>query len=91
MLVASALLAGPLRAGAADHEPSVLHGLGDMTIGTVLAWPLTILEASMHGPPVAGTVVGVMAGAARAAQTFFAGAVEVSTAFDPWGTKKRRR
>ena len=50
--------------------------------------PKTVLEATLDGPPVVGTVVGVLAGTARALQTVVGGFVEMANGCDLWGTKK---
>lgn len=83
------LAAGPI--AASEQDPSFGHGLGKMVGGVIFEWPKTIVDATLTGPPVAGTVVGIIAGAARAAQTVVAGAVEMGAGFDPWGSKRRRR
>lgn len=69
----------------------MMRGFGKIIGGPLFEFPKTIIEATLEGPMVAGTLVGVVAGAARGVQTMFAGAGEVAAAFDPWGTKKRRR
>ncbi len=90
--VAAAVLLGVATSGgASEQDPSFGHGLGKMVGGVIFEWPKTIVDATLTGPPVAGTVVGIIAGAARAAQTVVAGAVEMGAGFDPWGSKRRRR
>ena len=69
-------------------EPSFLHGVGQVIGGIVFELPKTVLEATLEGPPVVGTVVGLLAGTARAFQTTVGGVVEMAAGFDPWGTKK---
>ena len=70
-------------------EPSVMHGLGQVVGGLIFELPKTVLQATFENPPVLGTVVGLLAGTARALQITFAGLMEIGAGFDPWGTKKR--
>ena len=74
-----------------DHQrtPSMMHGAAKIIGGLIFEWPKTIVDATVEGPPIAGTMVGVLAGAARAVQTVVAGAVEMAAAFDPFGAKSR--
>lgn len=69
----------------------MMRGFGKIIGGPLFEFPKTVIEASLEGPMVAGTIVGLLAGAARGVQTMVAGAGEVAAAFDPWGTKKGRR
>ena len=69
-------------------EPSFVHGVGQVVAGLVFELPKTVLDATLTGPPIAGTVVGLLAGTARALQTTVGGLVEMAAGFDPWGTKK---
>ena len=69
----------------------MMRGLGKIVGGLIFELPKTVIEASLEGPPVAGTLVGLLAGTTRSVQTVFAGVGEVAAAFDPWGTKKRHR
>ena len=69
-------------------EPSVMHGLGQVIGGLIVELPKTVLDATLTGPPVVGTAVGLLAGTARALQKTVGGIVEMATAFDPWGTKR---
>lgn len=87
---AAALLAAP-GAWASEQDPSFGHGLGKVGGGLIFEWPKTIVDATLTGPPIAGTLVGIFAGAARAAQTVVAGFVEMGAGFDPWGSKRHRR
>ncbi len=82
------LIHAPVAADA-QTEPSVLHGVGQVVGGVLFELPKTVLEATFENPPVLGTVVGLLAGTARAFQTTFAGLREIGTSFDPWGAKKR--
>ena len=79
----------PPPAWAEDHQrkPSMMHGAASVIGGLIFEWPRTIVEATTEGPPIAGTMVGILAGAARAAQTVVGGVVEMATAFDPFGMK----
>ncbi len=78
-------------AAAEQSEPSFLHGVGQVIDGLVFELPKTVLEATLEGPPVVGTAIGLLAGAARAAQKTVGGIVEMSAGFDPWGTKRHHR
>lgn len=70
-------------------DPSFMRGLGKTLDGVVLELPKTILEGTLAGPPVVGTVMGALGGAARALQKTFSGLAEMSAGFDPWGTKRK--
>jgi len=72
-------------------EPSFLHGVGQVLDGLVFELPKTVFEATLEGPPVVGTAIGLLAGAARAAQKTVGGVVEMAAGFDPWGAKRRHR
>ena len=72
----------------AQSEPNFLHGVGQVVAGLVFELPKTVLDATLTGPPIAGTVVGLLAGTARALQTTVGGLVEMAAGFDPWGAKK---
>ena len=78
-------------ASASETDPSFLHGLGKTIAGIIFELPRTVVDATLTGPPVAGTVVGLMAGTVKALQTTAAGLAEMAAGFDPWGDKKRRR
>lgn len=73
-----------------QSEPSFLHGVGQMVAGLLFELPKTALEATLAGPPVVGTAIGLLAGAAQAARKTVGGFVEMSAGFDPWGTKRKR-
>ena len=47
----------------------MMHGAAKIIGGLIFEWPKTIVDATVEGPPIAGTMVGVLAGAARAVQT----------------------
>ena len=70
-------------------DPSFLHGVGKTIDGLVLEFPKTVLEGTLAGPPVVGTVLGALGGIARAFQKTFAGLMEMSAGFDPWGAKRK--
>ena len=69
-------------------EPNFMHGVGQVVGGVLIELPKTVIDATMTGPPIVGTIVGLFAGTARALQVTAAGVVEVSQGFNPWGTKK---
>ena len=84
------LTAPPMTFGAEQSEPSFMHGLGQVVGGVLLELPKTVVQATLDGPPVVGTAVGLLAGASRALQTTVGGLVEIVSGFDPWGTKRKR-
>ena len=69
-------------------EPNFGHGVGQVIDGVLFELPKTVLGATLEGPPVVGTMVGLLAGTARALQKTVGGVVEMATAFDPWGAKR---
>lgn len=77
-------------AAEARKEPSFMHGVGQVISGIVFELPKTVLDATLSGPPVVGTAVGLLAGTSRAIQKTVGGVVEMSEGFDPFGTKRRR-
>ena len=89
LLTVTLLTASPVDA-AQQSDPSFLHGVGQVIAGLLFELPKTVLDATLTGPPVAGTMVGLLAGTARALQVTAGGLVEMSAGFDPWGTKRRR-
>ena len=72
---------------ATDGAPSLMEGLGKVVGGLVFEGPKTLLKETLENPPVVGTVMGLLAGVARALQVTASGIAEMSAAFDPWGTK----
>jgi len=80
--------AGSVHAAEAKPDPSFLHGAGQVVAGALFELPKTVLDATLTEPPVIGTMVGLLAGAARALQVTTAGLVEMAASFDPWGTKR---
>lgn len=90
ILSAFFVIAPSASAAEPSREPSFLHGLGEVIDGLVLELPKTILEGTLGGPPVVGTVIGALAGTAQAAQKTVAGVLEMSEGFDPWETKRRQ-
>ncbi len=77
----------PVQAADPPRDPTLGHGFGEVVRGVVFELPKTVLDATFNGPPIAGTLVGIVAGAARAVQRTVAGVVEMGRAFDPWGLK----
>ena len=74
-----------------QSDPSFLHGVGQVIGGILFELPKTVLDATLTGPPVAGTAVGLLAGTARALQTTVAGLLEMAAGFNPWGITRTRR
>ena len=89
-LLAACLVLFPavLQAAEQKSDPSFLHGLGKMIDGVVLEFPKNVLEGTLDGPPVVGTVLGGLGGIIRASQKTVAGFIEMGAGFDPWGTKR---
>lgn len=80
------LLAGT--AAASEQDPSFGHGVGETIRGVFFEWPLTVIDATLTGPPVLGTLAGCLAGVSRAFQRTLRGLREVRDGFDPWGIKR---
>ena len=78
----------PPAAFASQSHPNFLHGVGQVIGGVLFEFPKTVLSATLDGPPVVGTAVGLLAGTARALQVTVGGIVEMAAGFDPWGAKK---
>ncbi|MBI3458364.1 MAG: hypothetical protein HY002_21545 [Candidatus Rokubacteria bacterium] len=68
-----------------------MHGAGQVVAGLLFELPKTVLDATLTSPPVVGTVVGVLAGTARALQKTVGGLAEMAAGFNPWGITRRRR
>jgi len=75
-------------AAANEPKPSFLHGVGQVVGGLVVEMPKTVLESTLSGPPVAGLLIGLLAGVARALEMTFKGVQEISTSFNPWAVKR---
>lgn len=71
-----------------DRRPSFRHGVAQVIGGVFLEFPKTVAEATITGPPVAGTMVGLLAGVSKASQMIVRGVREMSLGFDPWGAKR---
>ena len=69
-------------------NPSFVHGFGQVVAGVLFELPRTVVDATLAGPPVVGTAVGLLAGTARALQKTVGGIIEMGAAFDPWGAKQ---
>jgi hypothetical protein len=80
--LACLMMSSLVLAAAADREPSVRHGAGEVVGGLLFELPKTVFEATVSGPPVAGTVVGILAGVIRALQKTASGLAELSVALD---------
>ena len=76
---------------AEEQDPSFLHGAGQVIWGVVFELPKTVLDATMTGPPVVGTAVGLLAGFSQAVQKTVGGVVEMAGGFKPFGHKKVRK
>ena len=89
--LAALLLAWPSAAAEPPSDPSLTHGAGEVAGGLLVEFPKTVVQATLENPPVIGTAVGALAGAARALQRTVGGLVEMARGFDPWGAKKTPR
>ena len=78
----------PIAFAQGQSEPSFLHGVGRVLGGVVFEIPKTVLDATMSGPPVVGTMIGLLAAPAKAVQAIFGGLQEMAVAFDPWEIKR---
>jgi hypothetical protein len=73
-----------------NRDPEFLHGAGQVIGGVFFEFPKTVIDATLTGPPVVGTLVGILAGTARALQVTAAGVAEMARGFNPWGGKRPR-
>ncbi len=89
-VMALLMIARPAAAAEAPRDPSFLHGVGAVVHGLLFEFPLTVIDGTLTGPPIAGTVVGAIAGVPKALQKVAAGIAEMAQGFDPWGTKSSR-
>ena len=71
------------------EEPNFWHGTRDVVDGLLLELPYAVVDGTLAGPPIAGTLIGLLGGTARAFERVFSGLGEMSAAFDPWETKRR--
>ena len=88
LVLAMMLLHGSAEAAARQEPPSFTHGLGQMIWGLTMELPKTVAEATLNGPPVVGTAVGLLAGTSQAIQKTVAGFFEMAAGFNPWGAKR---
>lgn len=89
-LAAALAMCPAVLAAEPEHEPSFLHGAGQVFAGVIFELPKNVLTGTLEGPPVVGTAMGLLGGAARAAQKTVGGVVEMAQGFDPWGVKRKR-
>jgi hypothetical protein len=82
IILFSALLSLSPGVGAAKAKPTVRHGIGQIITGIVWELPRTVVEATMQGPPVVGTAVGLLAGASRGVKKVIEGSVETIYGLD---------
>ena len=78
----------PAAAAPQAPRPNFYHGLQVLLGGLFLEYPRTIWEATVDGPPIAGTAVGLIAGLTEASGAVLRGFAEMAQGFDPWGTKR---
>lgn len=79
----------PIVAAEQRTEPSVIHGAGQVVKGVVVELPKGVLEGTVDGPVVVGTMVGLFGGAVRALQVTAAGLVEMAQGFHPFEERRR--
>ena len=77
-------------ASAQEREPTFLHGFGELVRGVLWVPPKTVLGATLEGPPIAGTVVGVVAGLSRGIMTVLQGLYEMAQAVKSKPRKRRK-
>ena len=70
------------------REPSVVRGAGEVVKGLVVELPKGVLEGTVDGPVVVGTIVGLFGGAVRALQVTAAGLVEMAQGFHPFEERR---
>ena len=82
-------MAPTVAAAEAAREPSVVHGAGQVVKGLVVELPKGVLQGTVDGPVVVGTMVGLLGGAVRALQVTAAGLVEMAQGFHPFEERRR--
>jgi len=90
LLIGFILCVAPTVVAEQQAEPSVLHGAGQVVKGVVVELPKGILEGTVDGPVVVGTMVGLLGGTVRALQVTAAGLVEMAQGFHPFEERRRR-
>ena len=89
LLVSVILAVAPTVAAEQRAEPSVVHGAGQVVKGLVVELPKGVLQGTVDGPVVVGTMVGLLGGAVRALQVTAAGLVEMVQGFHPFEEHRR--
>ena len=79
----------PVAVAEGAREPSVVHGAGQVVKGLVVELPEGVLQGTVDGPVVVGTMVGLLGGAVRALQVTAAGLVEMAQGFHPFEERRR--
>ena len=90
LALAFVLLVPPPFAWAEEREPALIHGFGEVLAGIFWEPPKTVLDATLSGPPVVGTAVGVLGGLSKGIQRILRGLQEISAALS-WKRMGRSR
>ena len=88
LLLGGIVLLAPSVWAREQSEPTVMHGAGQVVKGVVVELPKTVIEATLEGPVVVGTLVGMFAGTIRALQVTTAGLVEMTAGFHPFEERR---
>ena len=88
LAIACIAIPAPLWA-AQQPRPGFTHGVGEVVAGLLFEMPKTVLQATMSGPPVVGTAVGLLAGVSQGIQRTIRGLIEMVNGLDPWGVNKK--
>ena len=89
-LVCVLLISQPL-AWAQQREPRFIHGFGEVLAGIFWEPPKTVLDATLTGPPVVGTAVGIVGGLSRGIHRVVRGLREIDQAIRPHRGKRSGR
>ena len=78
-------------AWAQQREPRFIHGFGEVLAGIFWEPPKTVLDATLTGPPVVGTAVGIVGGLSRGIHRVVRGLREIDQVIRPHRGKRSGR
>ncbi len=73
---------GPMEAASADALGDLVGGVGQVLTG-VFAIPMEILQGTLNGPPILGTVGGALSGTVHAVGSTLGGVLQVAKSIVP--------
>lgn len=84
-LVWLGVIAGPVESARADAVGDLIGGIGQLLTG-VFAIPVEAIQGTFSGPPILGTVGGLLSGTVHAVGSTLGGVLQVAKSIVPLAT-----